>query len=141
MTTISAFYLQEEGNEGNTLTTLAEIRDFIARVQKDSVEWECELLTQWYIKDAKDTPEFCVGIKGDKGVVTFSGRGWTGGIWVSIGDTSRREEPNVEYDYMGNLTEVPADGEISIDAVVRAAEEFFASNGDRPTTVEWRKYV
>jgi len=87
------------------------------------------------------SPELLMGIDSEGGVASLAYTGESpafAGTFYALGETSQRDE--VFYYYMGHDRGFPADSELPIDAVRVALKEFLASNGERPTSVEWRAW-
>jgi hypothetical protein len=138
MVKLTAFYSHDHGKDGISLSTPADVDALVDQVRADSLaHWP--VLIQAYVDGDDDTPEFCVGVDGDRGVLTYSGRQWVGGIWHSVGDMSSEGESL--YYYMDNDTEIPDAARISLDAIRSAFKEFLATGGNRPESVEWHQYV
>ncbi|MGX7824533.1 Imm1 family immunity protein [Actinokineospora sp. 24-640] len=134
---INAYYGRDEGPR--KVSDVAAVRNFVERIRLDSVKYGAPLLSQWYVDDDDETPEFCVGVNGDRGVLYYSGREWTG-PWSSHNGEPATDE-TIDYDYMDNATEFSLNSEIPYDEVVRAAEEFFAIQGDRPVVARWHTFT
>lgn len=132
--TIHAWF-DREGPE--ILRSADDVLAFVGKVRAESVACDAPLFTSWGVAGDVDSPEFGVGIHGDIGVVTYSGRAW-GGLNFSAGsDTS---DELLSYDYQGHERPVPASAQIPLAALLTAAQQFLASGGDRPTSVGWRNY-
>ncbi|SDD95257.1 Imm1 family immunity protein [Actinokineospora iranica] len=138
MTTIKAFYREDGPDEGVTISTDAEAAALLGRVHADSVAFDCPLLVQMYVEgeSPRATPEFGVGVDGDHGVLSYSGRGWKG-LWASHNGADD-DGDSIEYYYMGNGTPFPANCRIPYDDLVKAVQEFLL-DGDRPASVTWQK--
>jgi hypothetical protein len=132
VTTINAYY---EPGGPNVLRSSDDVSALISRVRQDSITYGAALMMHWYVADDDNTPEFSVGINGDTGVVTYSGREWPD-LWSSKG--ADESDELMSYDYQGNERPVVVSGQVPYTDVVKAAEEFFLSAGSRPTSVTWQ---
>ncbi|WP_169735424.1 Imm1 family immunity protein [Actinokineospora inagensis] len=119
------------------LADLAAVRALVDRVRQDSVRYDAPLFTQWCVDGDADSPEFCVGVDGDVGVLSYTGRAWPG-LWSSHNGTPDTGEV-VTYSYMSNATEFSTNNQIPYPEVLAAAEFFFVSGGDRPSSVAWQE--
>lgn len=61
------------------------------------------------------------------------------GQWYVPGDTS--DQAPLEYFYMGNDEEWPADSIVPLDVVRAMVKEFLSGGGDRPTSPEWAAWL
>ncbi|MGX7825331.1 Imm1 family immunity protein [Actinokineospora sp. 24-640] len=132
MTVINAYY--DRGGP-NVLRSAGDVSALILKVRKDSIAYGAALMTHWYVADDPETPEFSVGINGEVGVVTYSGREWPD-LWSSKG--SEESDDLMGYDYQGNERPVLVSGQIPYLEVIKAAEDFFRLAGERPTSVAWQ---
>ncbi|SDD22420.1 Imm1 family immunity protein [Actinokineospora iranica] len=133
--TIEAWY--ERGGP-NVLHDLSEVSAMLESVRADSIKYDLPLMTHWYVaEDGDSTPEFSVGVHGDVGALSYSGREWHG-LWFSKGEHPFDGEL-LAYSYQDNERPVPANSQIPFAEVVKAALEFFQLDGNRPASVTWQK--
>lgn len=85
--------------------------------------------------------ELLIGIDSEGGVGSLRYTGQSApfsGTFYGLGRASKRDE--VFYYYMGHDRGFPPDSELPVDAIRGALKEFLASNGERPTSIEWSNW-
>ncbi|GLZ36461.1 Imm1 family immunity protein [Actinokineospora sp. NBRC 105648] len=138
MRSLTAFYGQDDDESGVILATEVDVDVLLDRIQQDSTRLGCPFLVQVYItgESGIHTPEVGVGVDGEYGAMSYSGRQWPG-LWLSVGSDSA---PGVtSYDFMGNETEFPRSARIPMPSLRQGLKEFLTTGGDRPVSIEWKK--
>ena len=108
--------------------TTEELDALIDRVRAETREHRCPASIQMKIVGNERDPVLEVGLGQDTGYIHYLAD--DAGRTLGDGDP----EATVEYVYMGNLGEVPADSEVPIDLVRHGLHEFLAT-GRRPSVV------
>lgn len=119
----------EHGDVVNHVSTAAELDELVDRILEETAGNAAPPMIQVAIAGVKRSPALEVGLAKDKGFIGYTARtegGWTRGD----GD------PNavVDYVYMGNHTQVPADVEVPLLTVREGLHEFLRT-GERPSVV------
>ena len=135
MGAVSVYYADEHDDQPVTVTTPDEVDALIDRVRDESPE-QAPILMQLYIADDVYAQELSAGIRGDRGVLRYSGRNWPEGVY-STGDGPIGPEP-LAYFYMDNHTEFPPNAEVPLATVRQAVRDFLTTSGDRPSGVDWQ---
>lgn len=120
----------DDGYVANRVTTAAELDELIARILAETAGHAAPPMIQVAISGVKRSPALEVGLGKDKGFIGYTARtegGWTRGD----GDPSTV----VDYIYLGNHTQVPADVEVPLSVVRQGLHEFL-STGERPSVVD-----
>lgn len=106
-----------------------ELDAFIDRVREETKGNRCPPMVQAVVDGGARLPILQIGLGQDKGFVGYSAKdgGWTRGMGS--------EAEIVEYVYMGNLTEIKASVEVSIETVRQGLHEFMAT-GQRPSIID-----
>lgn len=120
----------DEGNVVTRVNTAAELDELIDRIIEETAEHVAPPMIQVAISGVKRSSALEVGLGKDKGFIGYTSRtdgGWT----VGDGDSNAL----VDYIYMGNHSEVPANVEVPMTIVRRGLHEFLAT-GERPSVVE-----
>ena len=127
--TVEVVFTQDQ--EPITVSTEVELDAILDRVAAASTPDTPPLV-------ALDMPDrgrsMMVGLRGAVGVLNYVDF-TAGGASASKGDTTGSATP--AYFYCDTWTGLPADAEIPIDLVRRAAREFLGT-GHRPTCVSWQ---
>ncbi|WP_424183283.1 Imm1 family immunity protein [Actinokineospora sp. G85] len=108
--------------------TAAELDALIDRIRAETRDHRCPASIQMKVLANERDPVLEVGLGQDKGYIHYLADDF--GRTVGDGDP----DATVEYVYMSNLGEVPADSEVSIDVVRQGLHEFLAT-GTRPSVV------
>ncbi|MDQ3576339.1 MAG: Imm1 family immunity protein [Actinomycetota bacterium] len=135
MVELKVWYEQPDTTTGDPavlIRTADELNSFINRVLDETKTHRCSAMIQAVIADGPRLPILQVGLGQTKGFIGYSAKdgGWTKGD----GDPSQV----VEYVYMGSLSEVPADVEVSIEQVRQGLREFMES-GECPSVIHVAK--
>jgi hypothetical protein len=93
-------------------------------------------VVQLLVQDDPARAIFDVGLDGQRGALYFSSTDHPGGCF-SRGSEAATPTP-LTYYYMGSDTEYPASAELPVAVVRRAAHEYLATGGERPTSVDWQ---
>ncbi|WP_436495553.1 Imm1 family immunity protein [Actinokineospora sp. HUAS TT18] len=134
MVTLEVWYDQEPENDFGPgdppilIRTEAELNDFIDRVLDETKDHEAPAMIQAVNADDPRSAVLQVGLGQTKGFIGYGAAdgGWTHGE----GDPDER----VEYIYMGNVSEVRASVEVSIDGVRQGLVEFLGT-GRKPSVI------
>ncbi|MBW4716991.1 Imm1 family immunity protein [Saccharothrix obliqua] len=101
--------------------------------------WPGRIIVDVYVAANPARAVFNVGVHGEagRGALYYSG---DGGAWFSQGAPGPDRSPveTILYYYMNSDTEYPADSEIPLDVVRRAAHEYMTTGGNRPTVTDWQ---
>ncbi|WP_026424110.1 Imm1 family immunity protein [Actinokineospora inagensis] len=109
MSPIKAYY--DYGDKDVALLPdLAAVRFLLAEMHRDSRDHDIPLLAQLYIDGDAATPELALGVHGDVGVLSYTGRSWPG-LWLSDNGTPDNGE-TVDYEYLGSPTEFRVNNQI-----------------------------
>ncbi|SER19649.1 Imm1 family immunity protein [Actinokineospora terrae] len=136
--TLLAHYSPDDA-DGVVLATERDVDAFIERLHRDSLRYRARLLAQLYVEDddSDTAPEIGLGIDHHQALLSYSGHGFDG-IWVSTDGNGRpADEHELTFDFMGNLTEFPAHALLPLDRIRIALYDLLATNGQRPTTLDW----
>ncbi|GAA3464327.1 Imm1 family immunity protein [Saccharothrix longispora] len=104
-------------------------------------EWEGRMIVELFVADNPRRAIFDVGVygQGERGALYYASRGEK---WFSRGapvDPSGTDQAKkLLYYYMNSDTEYPADAEIPLEVVRRAAHEYMSTGGERPTVTDWQ---
>lgn len=134
MVELAVWYDQEpandlsEGDPAILVRTATELDALLDRVLTETKEHRVGAMIQVGIHGNTGYPVLEVGLGQDKGFISYHAE--DGGSTKGTGSP----DSLVEYTYMGNLTEVPADVEVPLDDVRRGLHEFMRTGG-RPRTV------
>jgi hypothetical protein len=120
------------GEPAICLETAAELDNFLDRVLADNRDALVPPMIEVSLADHLDSPVLQVGLAPEHGFIAYlaDDGGLTRGPAGAPG--------MVSYDYMGNVSEVPAHAEVSIRLVRQALQEF-AEHGTKPAVVEWQQ--
>ena len=94
-------------------------------------------LAELYTDGDPDKSWLEVGLDGDRGSLRYVGDDAPNGAYSKGGTFPLPPGGEVLYYYMNNPREYPADAEIPAEAARKAAHEFLASGGARPSRVAW----
>jgi hypothetical protein len=130
---LDVYYRRDHGAAPTTVSTSDEVTELIDRVRAESPE-SAPILMELHLSGDPYTQGLDVGINGDCGVLRYSGRDWPEGVY-SAGSAGRKP---VAYFYMDTWTEFPANAEVPLTIVRQAVQQFLATDGARPTCVEWQ---
>ncbi|GAA3460963.1 Imm1 family immunity protein [Saccharothrix longispora] len=134
MVELEAWY-DEEQDDAVIVRTSAELDAVLDTV----AGWDGRVLVDLYVAGNPGRANFNVGLHGlaGRGVLYYAGSGQK---WFSTEtpDTDLNSDGRILYYYMNSDTEYPADSEIALDVVRRAAHEFMGTGGERPTASAWR---
>ncbi|MGQ0840644.1 Imm1 family immunity protein [Actinokineospora sp.] len=117
-----------EGDPAILARTAAELDTLIDRVLAETRQHRCPAMIQVGINGNSGLPILEVGLGETKGFITYHAE--DGGSTKGDGNPDRF----VEYVYVGNLSEIRSDIEVSIEDVRRGLHEFM-STGRRPTVI------
>lgn len=135
MAALDVCYARGHGDTPVTITTPDEVDALIERVRAESPK-HAPILMEVHLSGDPYAQGLDVGIKGDRGLLRYSGRDWPEGVY-SAGDGPAEGEPLV-YFYLDTYTEFPPNAEVSLVAVRQAVRDFLATNGARPAGVKWQ---
>lgn len=135
MATLDVYYARGHGDAPVTIRTPGEVDALIERVRRESPE-HAPMLLEVHVSGDSYAQGLDVGIRGDHGVLRYSGRDWPEGVY-STGDGPSEGEP-LAYYFMDNYTEFPPNSEVSLAVVRRAIHDFLLTGGERSTGVEWQ---
>lgn len=113
----------------NTAAELDAVLDTVA-------SWDGPHIVELLVADDPGFAIFDVAVDGkrDRGALYYSARNRE--TWFSQGPDTAEETPI--YHYMGSPTEFPADAEIPLAEVRRAAHAYRHGGGQRPPGVNWQ---
>ncbi|GAA3865196.1 hypothetical protein GCM10022243_34260 [Saccharothrix violaceirubra] len=77
-----------------------------------------------------------LGIGADRGFIAHAD---ADGSYITTNSRAPDGEPLI-YDYQGHVREFPADAEIPLDQVVKAAHDLVTTDGRRSAAVTWRSW-
>lgn len=101
--------------------------------------WDGRILVDLYVADNRARATFNVGVNARTrcGALYYAD---DHGEWFSMATTESDQAPveRILYYYMNSDTEYPGDCEIPLDVVRRAAHEYMATGGERPTALTWQ---
>ncbi|QUF06470.1 hypothetical protein KCV87_10665 [Actinosynnema pretiosum subsp. pretiosum] len=124
---------QDDGEIVSTPDDLDRVLDVLAGR-------EGRLLLDLHLAGDPGGPSLEVGVNsaGQLGSLNYT-KGWEEN-WLSTSspESPQPHEEHILYYYMMSDTEYPADCEIPLDVVRRAAHEFMRTGGERPTEPRWR---
>lgn len=134
MVALAAWY-DSDDDEPITISATDELDALLDRMTADAMNWVVPPLVEVSRHDANGWAIAYIGVNArmDLGVITHSDA--TGSV-ISFNGISTAEPVN--YDYMGHLREIPGTAEVSLTDIRKAAHEFVATNGARPTHVRWQ---
>ncbi|MFD2417651.1 Imm1 family immunity protein [Amycolatopsis pigmentata] len=135
MATLAVYYAQGHGDAPVTISTPDEVDALIDRVRRES-PGHAPMLLEAHIAGDPYAQGLDVGVRGDRGVLRYSGRDWPEGVY-STGDGPSEGEPLVYY-FMDNYTEFPPNAEVPLAVVRQAIRDFLATGGERSARVEWQ---
>lgn len=127
-----AAWFDGDSDDPTIVRTSAELDELLDLVAVQDGSRIVELL----VHDDPARAIFDVGMSGQRGTLYFSSATYPEGHF-SRGSGGSGAAP-LTYYYMGSDTEFPADAELPIDAVRRAAHEYMATGGERPASVDWQ---
>ncbi len=127
-----------DSDEAMTVKTAAELDEVLDTV----AGWEGRIIVQLRIAHPADVTMrrlgLYVGVFGSttQGTLMYSS---PGGVWFSKSTPGPDWNPaeRLLYYYMNSDTEYPADSEIPLDVVRRAAHEYMETGGSRPGEPNW----
>ncbi|MBB5956941.1 hypothetical protein FHS29_003534 [Saccharothrix tamanrassetensis] len=138
MVELEAWY-DEEQDEAVTVRTSAELDAVLDAV----IAWDGRIVV--HLKPARpaDTntrrKTLDVGVHGNtgQGALVYTS---PDGRWFSraTSGSDANADGRILYYYMNSDTEYPADSEIPLDVVRRAAHEYLTTGGQRPTAATWQ---
>lgn len=135
MAALDVYYARGHGEHPVTVATADDVDALIDRVRAESPA-HAPILMEVHIAGDPYGQGLDVGIGEDRGALRYSGRDWPEGVY-SIGDGPADAEPS-QYFYMDTDTEFPPNADIPLATVRQAVREFLATDGARPTCVEWQ---
>jgi hypothetical protein len=127
-------WFDEDSDDPTLVNTAAELN-----VVLDTVTgWAGPNIVQLMIADDLTRGALDIGLDRElnRGVLYYAGGAHRTGCY-SRTDNTATPGPHLYY-YMRNDREFPADAELPIDVVRRAAHEYMATDGERPTSVDWQ---
>jgi hypothetical protein len=133
MVALTAWYDPDE-DEPITVNSRDDLEALLDRAIADSTDAAVPPLIQLSRRDPEGWAILQVGLNDQRGIITHTDG--SGGAISSNGDSDGQ---NVNYDYMGHLRDVPANAEIPIQLVRKAAHEYLDSAGKRPACVNWQE--
>jgi hypothetical protein len=124
-----------EDDEPNTVTTAAELDAVLDTVSG----WPGRNTVQLILAGHPERGMLDVGLDAEhgRGVLYYAGPTAPDGCCTQ-GPHTADETPL--YYYMGSDTEFPADAEVPLGVVRRAAHEYMTTGGERPSGVQWRPW-
>ncbi|WP_433271780.1 Imm1 family immunity protein [Actinosynnema sp. CS-041913] len=138
MVDLEAWY-DEEQDDAVTVRTPGELDAVLDTV----AAWDGRIIV--HLKPARPvdmnmrrrTLDVGVHGKADRGALVYNA---PDGRWFSkaASDTNANQDERILYYYMNSDTEYPADAEIPLDVVRRAAHEYLTMEGQRPTASTWQ---
>ncbi len=135
MVDLTAWYDQEQA-DGETLSTPGDLD----RVLDVLTGREGRFLAALSIAGEPAGPSLEVGVNSAEQLGSLNyAKGWEEN-WFSTNSpgSPQPHEEHILYYYMMSDTEYPADCEIPLDVVRRAAHEFMRTGGERPSEPQWR---
>lgn len=135
MAALDVYYARGHGQHPVTISTADDVDALVDRVCAESPE-RAPILMEVHISGDPYSQGLDVGVDGDRGALRYSGRDWPEGIY-STGDGPVDGEP-LRYFYMDSDTEFPPNANVPLATVREAIREFLATDGARPTCVEWQ---
>ena len=135
MAALDFYYARGHGDNPITVATADDVDALIERVCAESAE-NAPILMEVHISGDPYSQGLDVGVVGDHGALRYSGRDWPEGVY-STGDGPTDGEP-LHYFYMDTDTEFPSNADVPLATIRKAVLEFLATNGARPTCVEWQ---
>ncbi|SDC51258.1 Imm1 family immunity protein [Actinokineospora iranica] len=134
MVPLEVYYAHEHEDDPIVVTTEAEVDALIDRVKAESPS-DAPILMQIHPADGSKQ-EFAVGIRGDVGVLYFTGREWPHGVY-SVGEGAYTHD-ELAYFFADQWTGFPSNAEIPLDDIRRAFKEHLVTDGARPTNIRWQ---
>ncbi|MDQ3576474.1 MAG: Imm1 family immunity protein [Actinomycetota bacterium] len=129
MVELAVWYDQDEDQDEIIIRTEDELNVLIDRVLDETKGHRCPAAIQVGVKDNEGYPVLEVGLGQEMGFIQYHAE--DGGSTSGDGNS----DSYVEYVYMGNLSEVQADVEVSIQQVRQGLVEFLRT-GARPSVVQ-----
>ncbi|MFD7656980.1 Imm1 family immunity protein [Actinosynnema sp. NPDC059797] len=128
-------WYDEDQNDAVIVRTPAELDAVLDTVAGR----EGRVLVDLYVVGNPGRANFNVGLHGraGRGALYYASSGQKWFSTETPGPDWSADEP-VLYYLMNSDTEYPADSEIPLDVVRRAAHEFMTTGGERPTASTWR---
>ncbi|MGW5743708.1 Imm1 family immunity protein [Amycolatopsis sp. NPDC003861] len=128
---IEVWYERDAG--ATRVTTPAELD----RVLDAVAATDGPTLAELYTDGDPDKSWLEVGLHGDRASLRYVGDDAPNGACSKGGTFASVHGEEVVYYYMNNPREYPADAEIPVELARKAAHEFLASGGARPSVVAW----
>ena len=131
MVALKVWYQHAGDDEASPLVveTTQQLDDLVDRILSETADYRVPPMVQVAVAGDWKRGVMEVGLGQDKGFILYQ--------TSDGGDTQGDGNPEdvVEYVYMGNLTEVPADVEVPMQMVRRGLHEFLET-GTRPSVVK-----